>query len=327
MKNKKILITGSSGFIGTNLTQKLREQDHDVIGIDLVEPRFFPPNKFFQMDIRNQEEVKKIILEVLPDFVIHLAAVSTIQQGAFDENYTWQVNLTGTNALLSAIAESKCMPLIIHVSTDKVYGALGEEERYQETMELQPLKDSPYDESKAEADKLAQFFSSRLPIVIVRLCNIYGPYDLHMERVIPGNISKMLMGQNGILNCYEVNGIQKNFYREMLFIEDLCIGFSKLMSAFDKNREAFRGEVFNLGAQSCYSMEEILCEIQKTVCSDTGITRRMVENTHELQRQSLDDSKADVWFGYTPDTKLSDGIAQTVEWWREFHLNGGKIYE
>ena len=55
MKNKKILITGSSGFIGTNLTQKLREQDHDVIGIDLVEPRFFPPNKFFQMDIRNQE--------------------------------------------------------------------------------------------------------------------------------------------------------------------------------------------------------------------------------------------------------------------------------
>ena len=316
--NKKVLITGSSGFIGSNLTKTFQQNKDYVIGIDLVPPQCSYPDEFFSVNIRDQMQLEQIIKRFQPDWIIHLAAVSTIQKGTSNPEQTWEVNLDGTRALLCAIEASGCKPKLLFTSTDKVYGPLLHE-KYKETMVTHPLQDSPYDASKAAADALVRFYSHRLPAVVVRLCNIYGPCDTHMERIVPANVRAMLMGQPGTLHFYQNDtGMKRNFERDMLYVDDLCIAILQLLCAFDENVERFCGQVFNLGATECCSMERVIEVIREITNCSVPPNRKRVGIRRELLRQSLDDTKAREWFGYAPSTMLYDGLSKTVNWWRAY---------
>ena len=315
MAPQKILITGCSGFIGSNLSQSLCEQ-YQVTGLDLVPPRFFCPDAVVIADVRNRERMTQIIRQYCPDYLIHLAAVSTIQQGALDPAYTRNVNVDGTRSVLEAAEISGRFPKIIFTSTDKVYGCLGDAAKYTEDFPVQPLKRSPYDASKAEADLLAQSFASRLPVTILRLCNIYGPCDTHAERVVPANIRALLSGHPGKLNRFlSASGKEHNFFRDMLYVSDLCSAFSLLLQAMKARPEKICREIFNIGALECCSMEQVVKELQQQCGCPLPPEIRYVETERELERQSLDYQKAKNTFGYCPTVRLSDGLERTVNWW------------
>ena len=315
---KKILITGSSGFIGSNLTQALHDGKYRVFGVDLRPPRFYPPDEFMPLDIRDQKRMEQILRDIKPDCILHLAAVSTIQKGVSDPDSTWDVNVNGTHAVLNAVEASGLKPNIVYVSTDKVYGPMpGNTGKYTEDMPIQPLRNSPYDSSKAEADRLAQSFFPRLPVTILRLCNIYGPYDANLERIVPANVHAMLAGRPGRLNRYrDKTGLIHNFYRDMLYVGDSCTAFSLLLKALETDVGRFSGQVFNIGAPECLSMEQVLSEIQRVIGCDLPSEISLVEADIELNSQSMDSEKARKYLGFSPATGFAAGIQKTVGWWR-----------
>ena len=209
-------------------------------------------------------------------------------------------------------------PNIVYVSTDKVYGPMpGNTGKYTEDMPIQPLRNSPYDSSKAEADRLAYSFFLRLPVTILRLCNIYGPCDTNLERIVPANVHAMLAGRPGRLNRYrDTTGLIHNFYRDMLYVGDLCTAFSLLLKALETDVGRFSGQIFNIGAPECLSMEKVIAEIQRSVGCDLPPEINYVDADNELDMQSMNFEKATKLLGFSPVTKFPDGIQKTVGWWR-----------
>ena len=157
------LITGGSGFIGSNLTLALRNAGHRVITIDLHSPKLVQPHFYVPGDITTPGLLEAVLRSHEIQVVIHLAAVSTIQAGMADGEKAIQTNLGGTRALLQALDATGHQAILIHASTDKVYGPLIGGTQYTEDTPLAPLSDSPYDWSEAQADKLVMDWLRKAP--------------------------------------------------------------------------------------------------------------------------------------------------------------------
>lgn len=316
MRHNKVLITGSSGFLGANLTRQLGAEGWNVTGMDCREPDFTPPARVILGDIRDEALLEEALREVQPDIVFHLAAVSTIQRGAAQPQRTWDVNYEGTRRVLRAVKRNTDA-VFVFASTDKVYGSLRNAEAYKEDFPLCPLE-SPYDASKAAADAFVQSVPGTL---VLRFCNLYGPFDTNFERVVPASIRATLSGFPAVLHRYrDETGRSCDFFRDMLYVRDLtdtlCVLSSRLLSCPELTEE----KVFNFGAAAPSSIQTVIQEIMLA----TGFTRppdvRYVSRSRELDRQSVDFSKANRHLGFSPRTSLSEGISKTVQWfqtWKE----------
>lgn len=337
MSKKTVLITGSSGFIGTNLTQYLLWQGCRVIALDQKAPRgeyekyrctddldaVEDGYDFINIkgDVRDALLLKKIFGHSI-DYVVHLAALSTIQLGAEDCRNTMSVNAGGTEILLQAVTDYGRLKGFLYASTDKVYGIL-QGHAYVETDELLPL-DSPYDRSKAKADRMVREWSRKfgIPGIVLRFCNIYGRYDLQTTRIVPGTIRAVLEGRECILRMYkDSGGALRNFKRDFLYIDDLCGTIWKVLEKLDDQGEQFPawGEAFNLGAQRCYSIDEIIRTIQTLLGSSRPFKVCLSEELTEIPEQRMNYAKAAETFGFAPKISLENGLRETVAWWRQQH--------
>lgn len=335
MNKQTILITGSSGFIGTNLTQYLLRQGCRVIALDQKAPRGEYQEyrctddldaeedgyDFMNIkgDVRDALLLRKIFGHRIA-YVIHLAAVSTLQLGVEDCGRTMSVNAEGTEILLRAAADYGRLKGFLYASTDKVYGIL-QGYAYVETDELLPL-DSPYDCSKAKADRLVREWSKKygIPGIVLRFCNIYGRYDLQTTRIVPRTIQAVLEGRDCILRMYkDSDGVLRNFKRDFLYIDDLCGTIWKVLEKLDVQGEQFRawGEAFNLGAQRCYSIDEVIRTIQTLLGSGRPAKICLSEELPEIPEQRMNYAKAAETFGFAPKISLENGLRETVAWWRQ----------
>ncbi len=325
---KNALLTGGAGFIGSHMAQLLHKNDWNVTVLDaltyagskenldeLVGQRDFT---FVEGKIQDASLVQKLFKQTRFDAVFHLAAESHVDRSIYTSKDFIETNIVGTFQLLEAArshfdnlsAPDKKEFRFVQISTDEVYGELGDEGYFTEETPYKPS--SPYSASKAAADHLghAWFKTYGLPVIITNCTNNYGPRQLP-EKLIPRMISQAL--KNEPLPVYG-KGLN---VRDWIHVEDHCRG---IMLAYQKGKA---GETYAFGGHAEMKNIDIVSNItamldelrpQKNGSYSSLITFVKDRLGHDW-RYAIDDSKAQRELGYNPKHNFETGLRQTVEWY------------
>jgi len=319
----KVLITGGAGFIGSNFIRYIlkRHPDWQVVNLDkltyagnlanLKDIEAAPRYKFVKGDIADRELVDRLFREEKFDAVVNFAAESHVDRSILDAAPFIETNVKGTQVLLEA-ARQYPVERFIQISTDEVYGSLGETGKFTEESPLQP--NSPYAASKAAADLLcrAYYKAYGLPIIITRSSNNYGPYQFP-EKLIPLMIRNTLIGKE-----LPVYGEGKQV-RDWLYVEDNCRAIDLVLQ---KGR---LGEVYNIGGgceKRNIEVVELICDILKDHPKTPGLEPKIQFITdprgaaHDF-RYALDCTKIKKELGWEPRVNFEEGLKRTVEWYFE----------
>jgi dTDP-glucose 4,6-dehydratase len=326
----RILVTGGAGFIGSALIRHLvASTGHDVLNIDkltyagvltsLAGVEQSERYRFVQADIADAAAMTAAIGEFQPDVIAHLAAESHVDRSLDGPGAFIQTNLVGTYTLLHAALdywrglddEHRRAFRFHHISTDEVFGSLGNEGSFTETTPYDPR--SPYSASKAGADHLVRAWghSFGLPILITNCSNNYGPFHFP-EKLIPLVIIRALLGR-----ALPVYGDGQNV-RDWLFVEDHV---RALLAVFE---QAAPGETYNIGGNSertNLTVVEAICEVLDHRCprADGYSYREQIEFVCDRpghdRRYAIDASKIRRELGWEPSVTFEQGIARTVEWY------------
>jgi dTDP-glucose 4,6-dehydratase len=329
---RKILVTGGCGFIGSNFVRLALEKmpDANIFNLDkltyagnLANLKGVEDNSrytFIQGDICDQSLLEKIFSEESIDTVIHFAAESHVDRSIEGPAEFIQTNILGTFALLETARKiwltspqpPASNPRFLHVSTDEVYGSLGDTGLFSETTAYDPR--SPYSASKASSDHLvsAYFHTYGLPTLMTNCSNNYGPYHFP-EKLIPLIINNALNGKD-----LPVYGDGKNV-RDWLYVVDHC---EAILQVLQKGRV---GETYNVGGNS----EKQNIEVVQTVCDildekvaplENGESRRSLikfvkDRAGHDRRYAIDASKLKDELGWGPSVNFDDGIRMTIDWY------------
>ncbi|MGB8930219.1 MAG: dTDP-glucose 4,6-dehydratase [Anaeromyxobacteraceae bacterium] len=310
-----VLLTGGSGFIGSNLVRLLSTERPDwrIVNLDkltyagnaenLADLEGSPRYRFVRGDICNGELVADVLRTEKIDAVMHLAAESHVDRSILAPSIFIDTNVRGTQVLLEAAREHG-VKKFLHVSTDEVYGSLGPTGLFTEKTPLDPS--SPYSASKASSDLLALAYAHTfgLPVVVTRCSNNYGPFQFP-EKLIP------LMIANAIRDLpLPVYGDGMNV-RDWIHVEDHGRG---LLAALEQGEA---GEVYNFGASS----ERHNIDIVKQVLSLVGKTEALIKYVKDRpghdRRYAIDSTKAREKLGWAPRHEFEDALAATVRWYVE----------
>jgi dTDP-glucose 4,6-dehydratase len=278
--------------------------------------------RFVKGDIADAGLVRQIFAEEQIDTVVHFAAESHVDRSITGPAEFVQTNIVGTFTLLEAAREAWMKEeqgsakgyRFLHVSTDEVYGSLGETGAFQETTPYDPR--SPYSASKASSDHLvsAYFHTYGLPTLITNCSNNYGPYQFP-EKLIPLVINNALQGK-----ALPVYGDGKNV-RDWLYVVDHC---EAILTVLQKGRI---GETYNIGGNSEKRNIEIvhtICDIldEKVGLLPDGKSRRSLityvkDRAGHDRRYAIDATKIRTELGWTPAVNFADGMHKTIEWYLE----------
>lgn len=323
------LVTGGAGFIGGNFVLEAVAAGVRVVNLDaltyagnldtLASLEGNPDHVFVHGDIGDRDLVSRLLAEHRPDAVVNFAAESHVDRSIDGPAAFVQTNVVGTLSLLEAVrdywkaldGEARGAFRFLHVSTDEVYGTLGETGLFTETTPYAP--NSPYSASKAASDHLVRAFHHTygLPVLTTNCSNNYGPYHFP-EKLIPLVIAKALAGEP--LPVYG-DGRQ---VRDWLFVTDHCAAIRTVLA---KGRV---GETYNVGGNA--EMQNI--DVVKTICAllderrprDDGKPREsqitfVADRPGHDRRYAIDASKLRDELGWTPAYTFERGIAETVDWY------------
>ncbi|MFK7942340.1 MAG: dTDP-glucose 4,6-dehydratase [Paracoccaceae bacterium] len=323
----KILVTGGCGFIGSAVVRQAIAAGHRVINLDALTYAANPANvssvadnpayAFEQADICDSDALTRIFAAHTPDAVMHLAAESHVDRSIDGPGAFIQTNILGTAALLQAARsywDGAGRPDTFrfhHVSTDEVYGSLGDTGLFTEETAYDPR--SPYSASKASSDHLVRAWGETygLPIVLTNCSNNYGPYHFP-EKLIPVIILRALAGEP-----IPVYG-KDDHVRDWLYVEDHA---TALLTVLQRGR---LGETYNIGGNA----EAQNIEIVRKVCAlldarqpegaphDRLISFVTDRPGHDF-RYAIDASKIKDELGWEPTVTLDEGLARTVDWYLE----------
>lgn len=324
---KTYLVTGGAGFIGSNFVLYMLNKYNDIkiINLDkltyagnLENLKVVENNSnyiFVQGDICDKELVEGLFEKYDIDYVVNFAAESHVDRSIREPEIFVKTNVLGTVTLLNATKKAweteegfKQGKKYLQVSTDEVYGSLGETGYFMENTPLDPH--SPYSSSKAGADLMvkAYFDTYKMPINITRCSNNYGPYQFP-EKLIPLLINNCLNHKD-----LPVYGDGLNI-RDWLYVEDHC-------KAIDITLERGRvGEVYNVGGHN----ERTNIQIVKTVINyinehvDKEVTENLIKYVEDRKghdrRYGIDPSKIKEELGWYPETTFEVGIKKTIKWY------------
>lgn len=323
------LVTGGAGFIGGNFVLEAVARGVRVVNLDaltyagnlntLAPLEGNPHHVFVKGDIGDGALVASLLHEHQPDAVLNFAAESHVDRSIEGPGAFIQTNVVGTLALLEAVRDHwKALPKerqdafrFLHVSTDEVYGTLGETGKFTETTPYAP--NSPYSASKAASDHLVRAFHHTygLPVLTTNCSNNYGPYHFP-EKLIPLVIAKALAGEP-----LPVYGDGKQV-RDWLFVSDHCEAIRTVLA------KGKVGETYNVGGNS----ERQNIEVVQAICAlldqhrprDDGKPRAsqityVTDRPGDDRRYAIDASKLKNELGWEPAYTFEQGIAQTVHWY------------
>ena len=325
----RFLITGGSGFIGSNLVRHLRAQGHQVGNIDaltyagnrssLADSEANPAYAFHKLDIAQGDGLHELVAESKPDAVLHLAAESHVDRSIDGPGQFIQTNIVGTFHLLQAALgyyrslgpDEASKFRFLHVSTDEVFGSLGETGFFSETTPYDPR--SPYSSSKAASDHLVRAWHHTygLPILITNCSNNYGPYQFP-EKLIPVVILKCMREES-----IPVYGKGENI-RDWLYVLDHCKAIETVVTRGQV------GQTYTIGGNN--EMRNIdlvkkLCGIMDNLKPRSNgkpyeelITYVTDRPGHDM-RYAIDASKLKRELGWEPDSNHAKLLTETVAWY------------
>ena len=319
---KKFVVTGGSGFIGSNLVKFLLKKNYFVINIDKLSYSANPYNlkevsknkkyRFFKKDINSQNAIFKILNRFKPDGIFNLAAETHVDRSIDSPRIFINSNVLGVYNLLEAfnkyIKKNKKKTKLIHISTDEVYGDIESGKRSSEKFPYSPS--SPYSASKASADFLIKSFvrTYKLPVIISNCCNNYGPNQFP-EKLIPKLVFNIL--NNRPLPIY---GKGQNS-REWIHVSDHC---EALLKIFFKGKI---GESYNVGSNQNITniiLTKRLLKIVKNKNLKIGKKVKIIfvkdRPGHDF-RYALNSKKILNELGWKSKISLNKGLSQTFDWY------------
>ncbi len=276
---------------------------------ELVRTGLLEQVKVVRGDIRDRELLERVMGEYEIDTVIHLAAQTIVTIANRNPISTFESNIAGTWNVLEACRRSPKVKQIVVASSDKAYGDQ-DVLPYREDTPLQGQH--PYDVSKSCADLIARMYavSYDLPVVITRCGNFYGGGDLNWNRIIPGTIRSIFRGQKPIIRS---NG---KYVRDYFYVEDGAAAYMLLAEQLAERLE-LRGEAFNFSNEIQMTVSDIVDEILKLMDSNLQV-EILNETNNEILHQYLSAEKARSQLGWSPLFTLDEGLARTIDWYKNF---------
>jgi dTDP-glucose 4,6-dehydratase len=337
-QKKTVLVTGGNGFIGTNLVRMLvASGEYHVVNLDaltyaanplsLADLEGDPNYEFIKGDITDRQLVDSLFEKYQPMGVFHLAAESHVDRSIVSADEFVRTNVLGTYTMLDAArAYWNTLPdalkkefRFLHVSTDEVFGSLGEDGYFTEETPYAPQ--NPYSASKAASDHFVRAFHHTygLPAIITNCSNNYGPYQFP-EKVIPLMILNALSGKP-----LPVYGDGSNV-RDWIYVEDHC---KAVKLAFEKGKP---GEVYAVGArneqkninlvnQVCSILDDIAPPVEIPQLRDQGLKSYaelinfVADRPGHDHRYAIDPSKVTRELGWQPEVEFEEGLRRTVDWY------------
>lgn len=309
----KILVTGGCGFIGSNFIRHMLNKypDYFITNLDALTYAGNTENlkdldkdqrySFVRGKIGDPDVIRGLIKDA--DSIVHFAAESHVDRSIMDAEPFLNTNVIGTYAMLEE-SRKAAIRRFIHISTDEVYGALGEDGKFTEETPLRP--NSPYSASKASGDMLIRAYHETygFPGIVVRPSNNYGPYQ-YPEKFIPLMITNLLEGKP-----IPVYGEGRNV-RDWLFVEDNCRAIDMILH---HGRE---GEIYNVGGDSEARNIDIAKKVIRIMGKDEGCITYVKDRPGHDYRYALDNTKIERELGWMPSVDLDKGLEKTIYWYRD----------
>lgn len=311
----KLLVTGGAGFIGSAFVRLTLATDADteLLNLDaltyagnlenLAAVEGNPRYRFVRGDIGDAALVTALLAEFGPDAIVHFAAESHVDRSILAPKQFIETNVVGTFTLLEAAMRAK-VGRFVHVSTDEVYGSIDPPADADEAYPLKPS--SPYSASKASSDLLAlsYFTTFKLPVVVTRASNNYGPYQFP-EKLIPLMIANAL--DEKPLPIYG-DGMQ---VRDWLYVDDHCRG---IRAALDKGRP---GEIYNIGGNCSLPNLDVVRRILAAAGKPESLMTTVTDRPGHDRRYALTSEKLIRETGWEPHVSFDKGLAETIRWYQE----------
>tara|TARA_B100001175_G_C19477960_1_gene625443 strand:- start:682 stop:1725 length:1044 start_codon:yes stop_codon:yes gene_type:complete len=321
-----ILITGGAGFIGSHLVRLMTKKypEYNIFNLDILtyagnlenlkDIELYPNYKFIKCDLRNLNDLQKIFNEYQFDGIIHLAAESHVDRSIHDPISFVETNVIGTVNLLNVAKDqwgkNFSSKRFYHVSTDEVYGSLGDTGLFTEKTAYDPR--SPYSASKASSDHFVRAYGEtyKFPYVISNCSNNYGEYHFP-EKFIPLLINNIL--NNKKLPIYG----DGNFTRDWLYVKD-HVNAIDLIFHKSKNFETYNIGGFN--EIKNIDLVKILCDkMDFKLSRKSGTSNKLItfikDRPGHDRRYAIDAKKINTELGWSPSVNFDQGISLTIEWY------------
>ena len=320
----RLLVTGGAGFIGSAVVRQAVAAGHEVINLDALTYAACLENvasvarsnlySFEQADIRDRAAIDRVLATHTPDAILHLAAESHVDRSIDGPAAFIDTNITGTATLLDAARafwEGQGRPEAFrfhHVSTDEVYGSLGDTGLFTEETPYDPR--SPYSASKASSDHLVRAWHETygLPVLLTNCSNNYGPFHFP-EKLIPVVILKALAGEP-----IPVYGTGENV-RDWLYVEDHA---DALLTVLEKGEV---GRSYNIGGHNemrNIDLVRVICGLldkhRPEAAPHTDLITFVTDRPGHDMRYAIDASRIQEELGWTPSVTVEEGLARTVDW-------------
>lgn len=322
---KKILVTGGAGFIGSHLVRRLVKNypEYHIINFDsltyagnlnnLVDVEDAPNYTFVKGDICEVSDIEKVFSKFFVTDIIHLAAESHVDRSISGPMAFVMTNVVGTVNLLNVAKEKWAGAkdrLFYHISTDEVYGSLGEEGLFSESTAYDPR--SPYSSSKASSDHfvMAYHHTYGLPVKISNCSNNYGSHQFP-EKLIPLMINNIVQEKD-----LPIYGKGDNI-RDWLWVEDHAAAIDKIF------HEGSLGETYNIGGLNEWTnidlVHALIAIVDKKLDRPAGSSKKLIKFVTDRaghdKRYAIDASKLEKELGWTPSIQFEEGLEKTVDWY------------
>jgi dTDP-glucose 4,6-dehydratase len=308
---KRILVTGGAGFIGSNFVRYMLDKyrDCEIVNLDALTYCGNLENlsglennsnyTFIKGDITDKDLVFKITSDT--DYIVNFAAESHVDRSIEDPEIFIKSNVLGTQVLLDA-AKEYSVEKYLQISTDEVYGSLGETGYFREDTSLAP--NSPYSASKASADLMVRAYNKTfdLPVNITRCSNNYGPYQFP-EKLIPLMISNALEDKQ-----LPVYGDGMNV-RDWLHVHDHCTAIDLVL------HRGKVGEIYNIGGNNEKKNIEIVKLILQNLNKPESLIKFVKDRLGHDRRYAIDSTKIKEELNWKPKYTFETGIAETIKWY------------
>jgi len=310
----KILVTGGAGFIGSNFIHYVlrAHPDWEVVNLDkltyagnlenLKDMKTNPRYRFVKGDIADRELVSHLLPDRI-DVIVNFAAESHVDRSILDASPFIRTNVQGTQVLLEGAREC-AVRLFLQVSTDEVYGSLGATGKFTEESPLLP--NSPYAASKAAADLLcyAYWKTYRLPVIITRCSNNFGPFQFP-EKLVSLAITNALEGKS-----IPIYGDGLNV-RDWIYVEDHCRALDLVI------QQGKPGEIYNIGGNNEKPNLELIHQLLAIMGKPRELITFVTDRPGHDRRYALDTTKIRREINWEPSISFEEGLKNTIEWYIE----------